>query len=51
MAKEIEQKIYEALGVDPAASLSVVEPPVEAEGGADVEAEGAEAAIPEEQAA
>jgi recombination protein RecA len=41
VAKEIEGKIYEALGVDPAGSLSVVEPPPDAEG-AGVEAEGAE---------
>src|SRR5215211_4193424 len=61
VAQEIERKIYEALGVDPAASLSVVEPPVDAEGDAGVEAQGAElkgaeptgsdATIPEEQAA
>jgi recombination protein RecA len=59
VAQEIERKIYEALGVDP--SLSVVEPPIDAEGNAGVEAEGAElkgaeptgveATIPEEQAA
>jgi recombination protein RecA len=52
LAQEIERKIYEALGVDPAGSLSVVEPP------ADVQAEGAEPPVeaaadpvPEEQAA
>jgi recombination protein RecA len=42
VAQEIERKIYEALGVDPAASLSVVEPPAGAEGDVAVEAEGAE---------
>jgi recombination protein RecA len=42
VAQEIERKIYEALGVDPAASLSVVEPPTDAEGDAGAEAEGAE---------
>jgi recombination protein RecA len=53
VAKEIEHKIYEALGVDPAGSLTVVEPPPDAEeappqpAGAEAEAE----AVPEEQAA
>jgi hypothetical protein len=52
VAQEIERKIYEALGVDPAASLSVVEPPPDAEeapppAGAEAEA----GAVPEEQAA
>jgi recombination protein RecA len=42
VAQEIERKIYEALGVDPAASLSVVEPPIDAEGDTGEEAEGAE---------
>ena len=55
MTQEIERKIYEALGVDPAGSLSVVEPPADAEGEAgaevEVEATGADAAMPEEQAA
>ena len=50
MAKEIEGKIYEALGMDPAASLSVVEPPVDAEEG-EPAAPGAAEAVPEEQAA
>src|SRR5687768_16755962 len=50
MAKEIEHKIYEALGVDPAASLSVVEPPVDAEEG-EPAAPAAADAVPEEQAA
>jgi hypothetical protein len=45
--------IYEALGVDPAGSLSVVEPPAdvqEAEG-AEPPVEAAADAVPEEQAA
>jgi len=42
VAQEIERKIYEALGVDPAGSLSVVEPPAGAVGDAGVEAGGAE---------
>jgi hypothetical protein len=58
VAQEIERKIYEALGVDPAGSLKVVEPAADAEADAGVEAEpaggagaGAEATVPEEQAA
>jgi recombination protein RecA len=54
VADELERKIYEALGIEPSASLAVVEPPAEA--GAETEAEtgiGAEteAPMPEEQAA
>jgi recombination protein RecA len=54
VADEIERKIYEALGVDPPGSLSVVEPPLDAVGEEGVEvqgAEAAEAALPEERAA
>ena len=56
MAEEIERKIYEALGVDPPGSLSVVELPPDADAEAErgVEAAGAEPdppAVPEEQAA
>jgi hypothetical protein len=53
VADEIERKIYEALGVDPPGSLSVVEPPPDAEGepGAEPEAAAAGTDIPEEQAA
>ena len=42
VAKEIEHKIYEALGVDPPGSLTVVEPPPDAEAEPGVEAEPAE---------
>jgi recombination protein RecA len=54
VALEIEGKIYEALGLEPAAALAVVKPPADAEGdGEPVEATGAkvEASMPEEQAA
>jgi recombination protein RecA len=53
VAKEIEGKIYEALGVDPAGSLTVVEPPPDDEEAAPPAGEAvAEAeAVPEEQAA
>jgi recombination protein RecA len=51
VADEIERKIYEALGVDPASRLAVVEtPPPAAEEGAEV-AEAPAHGLPEEQAA
>jgi len=56
VADELERKIYEALGIEPAANLAVVEPPAgpdaEAEAGVEPEApEAPEATMPDEQAA
>jgi hypothetical protein len=50
VAQEIERKIYDTLGVEPASPLSVIEsPPSEVEEGADEEAP--EGPMAEEQAA
>ncbi|HEV7844875.1 MAG TPA: hypothetical protein VGO83_01345, partial [Thermoleophilaceae bacterium] len=52
VAKEIEGKIYEALGIQPASPLAVVEPPpVTDEAETEVAAEVPAEAMPEEQAA
>jgi recombination protein RecA len=52
VVQEIERKIYDALGVEPASPLGVVEaPPADAETEAEVPAGAAEDPIPEEQAA
>jgi recombination protein RecA len=48
VAQEIERKIYDALGVEPASPLSVIETPPEAEEGAE---EAPEGPLAEEQAA
>jgi recombination protein RecA len=52
VAEEIERKIYEALGVDPASPLGVIEsPPPDAEDGSEAETEAPEGPIAEEKAA
>jgi recombination protein RecA len=52
VAEEIERKIYDALGVDPASPLGVIEsPPPDAEEGSEAETEAPEGPIAEEQAA
>jgi recombination protein RecA len=53
VAQEIERKIYDALGVDPASPLGVIEspPPEDAEEGMEAEAEAPAGPMPEEQAA
>jgi recombination protein RecA len=53
VAQEIERKIYDALGVDPASPLGVIEspPPEDAEEDMEAEAEAPAGPMPEEQAA
>jgi recombination protein RecA len=52
VAQEIERKIYDALGVEPAAALGVVETPPAADAAeTEAPAGAADTAIPEEQAA
>jgi recombination protein RecA len=51
VAQEIERKIYDTLGVEPASPLGVIESPPPEEGEAEPEAAAADAPIAEEQAA